>query len=106
VRVLTEAAQKDRDAMLKGLSKRMGEAGKRVAEADAETLWGEIREMARNHDYRLASSILAIGEAEHWTVMHTALALAYAHMVLSNGHANDLRELMTAITDRLEINNG
>jgi len=53
-------------------------------EADAETLWAEIRELARNYDYPFAARILEVGEHEHWTVMHVALALAHAHMELSN----------------------
>src|SRR5258707_11802642 len=47
----------------------------RWMEADAETLWAEIRELARNHDYQFAARILEVGEHEHWTVMHVALAL-------------------------------
>ena len=56
----------------------------RLMEADAETLWAEIRELARNYDYRFAARILEVSELEHWTVTHVALALAHAHMVLSN----------------------
>jgi hypothetical protein len=65
----------------------------RLMEADAETLWAEIRELARNHDYRFAARILELGEHEHWTVTHVALALAHAHMVLSNNHGQDLQEM-------------
>ena len=56
----------------------------RSMEADAETLWAEIRELARNQDYSFAARILEIGEHPHWTVTHVALALAHAHMVLAN----------------------
>jgi len=42
-------------------------------EADAETLWAEIRELARNYDYPFAARILEVGEHEHWTVMHVPL---------------------------------
>ncbi len=56
----------------------------RWMEADAETLWAEIRELARNQDYSFAARILEVGEHEHWTVTHVALALAHAHMVLAN----------------------
>jgi hypothetical protein len=90
--------------MFEGISKRMGEAGKRVAEADSETLWAEILTMAQNHDSALASHILTIGEMEHWTTTHTALALAYVHMVLSNGHGEDIKDLM-AIMNRPIIMN-
>ena len=54
----------------------------RWMEADAETLWAEIRELARNQDHSFAARILEVGEHEHWTVTHVALALA--HMVLAN----------------------
>ncbi len=64
----------------------------RLMEADAETLWAEIRELARNYDYWFAARILEVGEHEHWTVTHVALALA--HMVLSNNHGQDLQEMM------------
>ena len=56
----------------------------RWMETDAETLWAEIRELARNQDCSFAARILEVGEHEHWTVTHVALALAHAHMVLSN----------------------
>jgi hypothetical protein len=65
----------------------------RWMEADAETLWAEIRELARNHDYPFAARILEVGEHQHWTVTQVALALAYAHMVLSNNHGQDLQEM-------------
>jgi hypothetical protein len=62
----------------------------RLMEADAETLWAEIRELARNYDYPFAARILEVGEHEHWTVTHVALALAHAHMG-SNNHGQDLQ---------------
>lgn len=62
-------------------------------EADAETLGAENREFVRNHDYPFAARILEVGEHEHWTVTHVALALALAHMVLSNNHGQDLQEM-------------
>ena len=65
----------------------------RLMEADAETLWAEIRELARNHDYPFAARILEVGEHQHWTVTQVALALAHAHMVLSNNHGQDLQEM-------------
>ena len=70
--------------MLEARGKRISEVSARAMEADAETLWAEIRELARNHDYPFAARILEVGEDEHWTVTHVALALAHAHMVLSN----------------------
>lgn len=76
--------------MDEGLSRRMYEAGKRVAEADSETLWSEILVMAQNQESALASSIIAIGEVGHWTPLHTALALAYTHMILSNEHTRPI----------------
>jgi hypothetical protein len=66
----------------------------RLMEADAETLWAEIRELARNQDFPFAARILEVGEHEHWTVTHLALALAHAHMVLSNNHSQDRQEMM------------
>ena len=78
--------------MLEARGKRISEVSARFREADAETLWAEIRELARNHDYPFAARILEVGEDEHWTVMH--VALAHAHMVLSNNHGQDLQEMM------------
>ena len=80
--------------MLEARGKRISEVSARWMEADAETLWAEIRELARNHDYQFAARILEVGEHEHWTVMHVALALAHAHMELSNNHGQDLQEMM------------
>ena len=80
--------------MLEARGKRISEVSARWMEADAETLWAEIRELARNQDYPFAARILEVGEHEHWTVTHVALALAHAHMVLSNNHGQDLQEMM------------
>ena len=79
--------------MLEARGKCISDVSARLMEADAETLWAEIRELARNHDYRFAARILELGEHEHWTVTHVALALAHAHMVLSNNHGQDLQEM-------------
>jgi len=93
--------------MLEGISKRMGEAGAHVAKADAETLWTDIQRMAAGTPWGenedpfdvngsvLAATIIRIGEFEGWTVQHTALALAYAYMVLGEDHRKDLMELTT-----------
>jgi hypothetical protein len=59
--------------MLEATGKRISEVSARWMEADAETLWAEIRELARNYDYRFAARILEVGEHEHWTVMQVAL---------------------------------
>jgi hypothetical protein len=80
--------------MVEARGKRIGEVSARLMEADAETLWAEIRELARNQDYPFAARILEVGEHQHWTVTHVALALAHAHMVLSNNHGEDLQEMM------------
>ena len=80
--------------MLESMSKRMGAAGARVAQADDETLYGDIVTLAQRHDYPLAARILSIAELEHWTVQRTALALAYSHMILSNEHAADLKDML------------
>ena len=66
--------------MLEARGKRISEVSARWMEADAETLWAEIRELARNQDYPFAARILEVGEHQHWTVTHVALALALAHM--------------------------
>ena len=73
-------------------------------EADAETLWAEIRELARNYDYPFAARILEVGEHEHWTVAHVALALAHAHMVLSNNHGQDLEEMLAFMNRPIIMN--
>jgi|SRR5882672_10821025 len=78
--------------MLEARGKCISEVSARWTEADAETLWAEIRELARNHDYPFAARILEVGEHEHWTVTHVALALAHAHIALSNNHGQDLQE--------------
>ena len=76
----------------------------RLMEADAETLWAEIRELARNHDYPFAARILEVGEHEHWTVTHVALALARAHMVLCNNDGQDLQEMMAFMNRQIIMN--
>jgi hypothetical protein len=76
----------------------------RSMEADAETLWAEIQELARNYDYPFAARILEVGEHEHWTVTHVALALAHAHMVLSNNHGQDLEETMAFMNRSIIMN--
>ena len=50
--------------MLEARGKRKSEVSARAMEADAETLWAEIRELARNHDYPFAARILEVGEHE------------------------------------------
>ena len=76
----------------------------RLMEADAETLWAEIRELARNRDYPFAARILEVGEHEQWTVTHVALALAHAHIVLSNNHGQDLQEMMAFMNRPIIMN--
>jgi hypothetical protein len=76
----------------------------RSMEADAETLWAEIRELARNHEYPFAARILEVGEHAQWTVTHVALALAHAHMVLSNNHGQDLQEMMAFMNRPIIMN--
>lgn len=91
--------------MLEGMGKRMTEAAERIRNADSETLWAMIVQMAftpwnpENEPLSvgnnvIAASILRIGEVEHWTVQHTALVLAYVHIVMSNDHQKDLKEMM------------
>jgi len=76
----------------------------RLMEADAETLWAEIRELARNYDYPFAARILEVGEHEHWTVTHVALALAHAHMVLANNHGQDFQKMMAFMNRPIIMN--
>jgi hypothetical protein len=76
----------------------------RLMGADAETLWAEIRELARNQDYPFAARILEVGEHQHWTVTHVALALALAHMLLSNNHGQDFQEMMAFRNDPIIMN--
>ena len=89
-----------------GISERMGKAGARVAEADAEALWADIQRLAAGvpwnddepfavNNSMLASTIIRISEHEHWSILRTAMALAYAHMVLSNDHFKDLLEMQS-----------
>ena len=51
-----------------------------LMEADAETLWAEIRELARNHDYPFAARILRSASTSTGRPTHVAVALAHAHM--------------------------
>ena len=44
--------------MLEARSKRISEVSARLMEADVETLWAEIRELARNQDYPFAPESL------------------------------------------------
>jgi hypothetical protein len=76
----------------------------RSMEADAETLWAEIRELAWNYDYPFAARILEVGAHEHWTVTHVALALDHAQMVLSNNHGQDLEEMMAFMNRPIIMN--
>ena len=85
------------------VAKDLRSVGPRLMEADAETLWAEIRELARNHDYPFAARILEVGEHEHWTVTHVALVLAHAHMV-SNNHGQDLQEMMAFMNRPIIMN--
>ena len=89
--------------MLEGMGKRMTEAAERIRNADSETLWSMIQNMAfapwnpedpdTIGNNVIAASVLRIGEIENWTVMHTALVLAYVHIVMSNDHQKDLKEM-------------
>ena len=85
------------------VAKDLRSVGPRLMEADAETLWAEIRELARNQDYQFAARILEVGEHEHWTVTHVALALAHAHMV-SNNHGQDLQEMVAFMNGPIIMN--
>jgi hypothetical protein len=76
--------------MLEARGKLISEVSARLMEADAETLWVEIRELARNQDYPFAGRILEVGEHEHWTVTHVALALA--HMLLQQPRSEPQRD--------------
>lgn len=78
--------------MLDHVAKAMEEAGSRVAEADAETLWSMIQEKAQHS--ALASTILNIAKFEDWTVVRTALALAYAHIILTDAQREDIIDLL------------
>jgi hypothetical protein len=90
--------------MLEARGKRISEVSARWMEADAETLWAEIRELALNHDYPFAARILEVGEHKHWTVTQVALALAHAHMVLANNHGQDLQETMAFMNRPIMMN--
>ena len=90
--------------MLEAKGKRISDVSARLMEADAETLWAEIRELARNQDYPFAARILEVGEHESWTVTQVALALAHAHMVLSNNYGEDLQEMMLFMNRPIILN--
>lgn len=99
--------------MFEAIGERMGEVGARVANADAETLWAMIERMAAGLDeepqstrirYALAGQILKISKAQHWTPLHTALVLAYAHMVLSDAHNQDLLDVVTVMQRTVIVN--
>src|ERR1700680_4876239 len=90
--------------MLEARGKCISDVSARLMQADAETLWAEIRELARNHDYPFAARILEVGEDEHWTVTHVALALARAHMVFSKNHGQDLQEMMAFMNRPIMMN--
>jgi|SRR5271167_1748712 len=96
--------------MLEEMGKRMSEAYARLADADAETLWAMVQDLALRDLYEpwtadggpptfapgsvLAAQILRVAKYEKWTTLHTALALAYCHIVMSNGHYADIHELL------------
>ena len=86
------------------VAKDLRTVGARSMEADAETLWAEIRELARNDDCPFVARILEVGEHERWTVTHVALALAHALMVLSNNHGQDLQEMMAFMNSPIIMN--
>ena len=88
--------------MFENLEKRMGEAGSRVAESDSETLWAMIQAEAKDHPLGLASAVLAISQMENWTPTHTALALAYSHMILTKGFKEDMQEIVQSFSPRSE----
>jgi hypothetical protein len=92
--------------MLEGMGQRMTEAAERMRNADSETLWSMIQNLAMGAgqwneedpftitNNVIAATVLRVAEMEHWTVQHTALALAYVHIVMSNDHQKDLMEMM------------
>jgi hypothetical protein len=59
----------------------MIEAAERLQEADCETLWAMVKETAERSENPLPKTILEQAEREHWTVQHTALAIAYVLMM-------------------------
>ncbi len=77
--------------MLEAGGKRISEVSARWMEADAETLWAEIRELARNYDYPFAARILEVGEHEHWTVMHVRDDGVHEPIIMNRHCPNSLR---------------
>jgi hypothetical protein len=90
--------------VLESRGKRMEEMAVRVGEADAETLWAMIRELAQEHDYPLAMQILRVGEHEHWSLLHISMALAYAHMVLADAHGDDIKDMFALMNRPIIMN--
>lgn len=99
------------------MGKRMEACAARLREADAETLWADIQRMAAGLPWQddpdpvnafsnsmLANAIIKIAEVENWTVLRTALALAYAHIMLSSDHQKDLKELAALQTRPIVMN--
>lgn len=99
--------------MLEGMGNRMTEAAERLRNADSETLWSMIQNLAfapwdREDPFTItnnvvAATVLRVAEHEHWTVQHTALALAYVHIIMSNDHQKDLMEMMNYMQRPLQI---
>lgn len=92
--------------MFTGMGKRMTEAAERIRNADSETLWAMLQELARNagrwdeeNPYSITNNVMCatvmkLGEMEHWTPLHTSLVLAYVHIIMSNDHQSDLQEMV------------
>lgn len=59
----------------------MIEAAERLQEADCETLWALVQETAERSGNPLPKTILKQAKEGHWTVQHTALAIAYVLMM-------------------------
>jgi hypothetical protein len=60
---------------------RMIEAAERLNEADCETLWATVEDLAGRTENPLPKTVLEMAKDRHWTVQHTALALAYVLMM-------------------------
>jgi hypothetical protein len=52
----------------------------RFKEADCETLWAMVQDQAARSSNPVPKMLLEKANVEHWTVQHTALALAYVLM--------------------------
>jgi hypothetical protein len=101
--------------MFEGMSKRIGEAATRLRDADSETLWAEIQRLASGQQFTetpdfsvhhiMAAHILMIAKHEGWSVLHTALALAYVHMILSDDHLADLNEMTLYMQKPMIVHN-